>query len=867
MMGSNSKRKALLSSEESRRPGGSGRRVKAKMSPRSGLRRQEDASRAAQTAHVTASTAKHVDEQRQDSGPVGVSRRSPPDLRKRKDIRTLGALKSSEGKVRDVIERVLWEEGRPLAAPAIAKLALERGYMTQSTMTPEATIRSAMSRELKLPASEAKFAKTATGEYAMKEWGTEGGFANNDGNNDDGNDGADGNDDGADVETDDAATGEMVKIRRILQSSADGAKKRGGRKRGAGGWSDGGLASLAAASTQEDGLSVGVTQNTLKTRRSANSKKHVPLKTRRAASGVLINGKMVHSTSGVPDKFLLDMASMPLDERPKRCGQCNNCQNLERKRACEVMRALAAIPPNDPTETQPSGSADRERENYKRIHHVHRAGVRRGGRVVSGWDVLLPTKGALWMLVAKLPERQRVACYLYPLGAVFPSAEMAARAADRALIAMSGRLASSTLLNWPLEQYPESTCYQRFGSDLVRYLQGIVAEGRAEMEAAKGQDLSERGVLDRDWRLRQKMAAMILKEDPVYRAHMRPCGTCQPCKSAGSTSSQQHGGDFDRCMRMRTLRDHVLLEAEGVEMRAYREAIKAAEASGDVARSDRLVHEAVSVALPLAPPLPASLVSGSGRNLGNTSAGPSSSGASSLRSRRRQMPALDWVVDPTGKMGVDTNVAAPSFGGLKLAQDVAELRSRVLASTKRHAWEMPLRRPFPGAGPSSRPTTVGARESSSLPLVRICKWCGGTWHGPKGQKRCPLLQAALALPGQPEPAAAATAVTNPACATCNDEPGSSCGACMRGNAGLPSEAVELMAPLRGEPGCADWANRLSPAMLDLALSIRGLANAAISDFHARHLTAQLTPDVLMNLLKVADALIDDAVRQARAGRE
>ena len=318
-MGSNSKRKAL-SSEESRRGGGSGRRVKTKTSSRSGLRRQEDASRAAQTAQVTASTAKHVDEQRQDSGPVGVSRRSPPDLRKRKDNRTLGALKSSEGKVRDVIELVLWEEGRPLAAPAIAKLALERGYMTRSTMTPEATIRSTMSRELKLPASEAKFFKTVTGEYAMKEWGTGGGLANNDADND-----------GADVETDDAAIDEMVKIRRIVQSSADAAKKRGGRKRGAGGWSDGELASLVAVSTQEDGLFVGVTQKTLKTRR--------------AASGVLINGKMVQSISGVPDKFLLDMASLPLDKRPKRCGQCGSCQNLHRKKACEVMRALGTNPP------------------------------------------------------------------------------------------------------------------------------------------------------------------------------------------------------------------------------------------------------------------------------------------------------------------------------------------------------------------------------------------------------------------------------------------------------------------------------------------------------------------------------------------
>ena len=68
-------------------------------------------------------------------------------------------------------------------------------------------------------------------------------------------------------------------------------------------------------------------------------------RTRRAASGVLINGKMVHSINGVPDEFLLDMASLPLDKRPKRCGQCGSCQNLHRKKACEVMRALGTNPP------------------------------------------------------------------------------------------------------------------------------------------------------------------------------------------------------------------------------------------------------------------------------------------------------------------------------------------------------------------------------------------------------------------------------------------------------------------------------------------------------------------------------------------
>jgi hypothetical protein len=68
-------------------------------------------------------------------------------------------------------------------------------------------------------------------------------------------------------------------------------------------------------------------------------------KTRREASGVLINGTMVHSITGVPDEFLLDMASLPPSKRPKKCGQCGSCLNPVRKKACEVMRALGTNPP------------------------------------------------------------------------------------------------------------------------------------------------------------------------------------------------------------------------------------------------------------------------------------------------------------------------------------------------------------------------------------------------------------------------------------------------------------------------------------------------------------------------------------------
>lgn len=466
---------------------------------------------------------------------------------------------------------------------------------------------------------------------------------------------------------------------------------------------------------------------------------------------------------------------------------------------------------------------------------------------VDGWNVLLPTKGALWLAAAKLPDKRRSSCKLYPLGAVFPSAEMASRAADRALIALSGRLASSSLLNWPLDEYPKATCHQRFGSCLARYLLEIVQEGRRAMKAARDAVMGrvrtqeEDRVLKRHKQIMEREAAELLKKNPLYSFIQRQCGTCPPCLSPD--------GD-QQCVRLCELgfdedgyrsQDHALLDAEGVEMRAYHEAIKVAGSRGDAALRARLVIEAAGVAESSSP-------GEQGRSSG-----------SSLENTPRN--SLRWLVDPTGMRGLDTDTTHPVPSAEKIFQEVKEVKADVVAATKEHAWEFPMLRPFPRAWASrggEDASDVGdGSEGITMDNSVVCRWCGEKRHGPKGQnksqKQCPVLQAALAV------------VVPATCKACGGTPGASCSVCLRGSAGLPPDVLGLSAPLRGEPGCADWASRLSPAMLDLVLSIRRLANVAISDFCAEHLEAQLTPDDLLTLANLASEAIDEAVHGALIG--
>lgn len=60
---------------------------------------------------------------------------------------------------------------------------------------------------------------------------------------------------------------------------------------------------------------------------------------------IVVNGTTIPAILGVPDKLIVEMASLAPADRPVRCGVCRCCENPARKKACEVMRALGSNPP------------------------------------------------------------------------------------------------------------------------------------------------------------------------------------------------------------------------------------------------------------------------------------------------------------------------------------------------------------------------------------------------------------------------------------------------------------------------------------------------------------------------------------------
>ena len=413
---------------------------------------------------------------------------------------------------------------------------------------------------------------------------------------------------------------------------------------------------------------------------------------------------------------------------------------------------------------------------FQRIR-LEKVSARQKNRVkhVDGWEVLVPTKGALSLLAAALPGTQRTQCKLCPLGAIYPTAELAARAADRALIALSGRLAAEALLNWPLVEYPAGDCHQLFGERLARYMIRIVDEGQEEMDAARGR---------------------------LARS------------TARGGEAADGGGDVDG-------------DGDGEEVRGRHSA-------GTRPRKRRGKAAAV-----------------------------------------RPAKVLRWLMEPT-------EVSVPFYSVFctkqrqrratelveRMKKHAAGVKQAVVASTKKNSWEVPMGA-FPPRGHQFDDILASRRlaESASAELIeshaddrepissanRRCRWCGGRHHGSRSLTQCPLLQMALAVEES----------VDPACTRCKDAPEASCRACLRGSAGLPPEVMSLNVPLRQDAVRIGWAERLSPAMLDLANSMQRIANAAVSEFGAEHLTAQLTPDALLALAVIAETAIEDALERAR----
>jgi hypothetical protein len=523
----------------------------------------------------------------------------------------------------------------------------------------------------------------------------------------------------------------------------------------------------------------------------------------------------------------------------------------------------------------------------------------KGRRLSEMWEVLIPVKGALFLLSG---TSQRAGSKLCPLGAVYPSAELAARAADRALIAMSGRLASQGLLNWPLSNYPELENHQRFGTDLTRFMLGIRREGRWAMDDAilhalkrsvpclpllPDQSLksNETKRLELETQLTQKNVAALLEKNPMYTFHLRPCGLCLHCRLPELR---------ERCVRHAlnsynyNPRAHALLDAEGEERYAYRRAINSAKAKGDQSAYARLVTEMrAKFPLPDVTEDDFDILNTSYR--GSTSAIGPNTNRETAKSAPGQATApmgvgtdatqtrpnhLTWLIEPTK----DTDSFRPwyrqqtRYARRKLCRelekavsvDISNVKRSVLDASRKTTWENPMGSKFPKPSRHSdilKSRELSLREASELvPIAAdnpiwsrsadhrsLCTWCGSRAHGSK-IKDCIFLQntCAIATPG-----------SIPTCTVCLDASSAKCSACLQGDLDLP-------APVNMAPhGCRDVSAMVPASMQDLVLSLEDIASAAISEFDSPQLAGMLTPDAALAISLIAETLIDKELQSTR----
>ena len=127
---------------------------------------------------------------------------------------------------------------------------------------------------------------------------------------------------------------------------------------------------------------------------------------------------------------------------------------------------------------------------------------------------------------------------LVHLGASFPTADAAARAADRALIALQGRQQTSSALNFPEGEYGAEE-QRRYGPALSAFLAELCHEAARETAEVRREALREK---DKDALQRyydnvdrsQAVAMRRLKRDPLFVTAHKRCGICPGCRQASA---------------------------------------------------------------------------------------------------------------------------------------------------------------------------------------------------------------------------------------------------------------------------------------------------------------------------------------------
>lgn len=429
---------------------------------------------------------------------------------------------------------------------------------------------------------------------------------------------------------------------------------------------------------------------------------------------------------------------------------------------------------------------------------------------------------------------------LTAFGSTFLTAEQAASAADRALIAMWGYNAAAPLLHFPQPgYYTLEDRQQRFGHHLSSFLNNICKEAiavkkKAVYERERLYDSASKSEQQRKKKIRRIRDASTLINE------MEECGLCSSCRQPwlGAVCERKQRarqtGYNSLKIAEKMLENGVEIEEEDIE-----------DGNREVKVSEEQEEE-----------------EGAGASAAGTAttaaAGTDSKSSTSNLKRESQLKKdLIWLENPP--KGKPVTIARwyhsrdiESSHKNNEAMLSAEISTEVAAlSTSLEASRTPgLATAFPPRDFIMEPPQTAllqhavdcAAAGVDLALVGEddprwarpvnpggtlqCSLCYG-WHGVMNFKDCPVNQAANAVePPLKEP-----------CSDCGGITG--CSRCGRGD--LPAAA---WAP---ETVPCTWVDNVKPATLDVMQSLQSLASAAAVDFDRPDVAEKLRPEALLAL--------------------
>lgn len=484
------------------------------------------------------------------------------------------------------------------------------------------------------------------------------------------------------------------------------------------------------------------------------------------------------------------------------------------------------------------------------------------------WHVLIPNKCFL-----KLGSRD-IEKHCVKLGATYPSPESAARAADQALIAMWGPMDSEEFLNFPIQDYEKDESVQRYGPDLTRYMLTLIEKG-SEM-VAKAKDSAHtpeqsdftrrlRMLYQRSKQVSDECNALLANESDKYKFHTSNCGVCPSCRQPWLEKA---------CVRYKEARElkykyreHARIAVEGTEILAYRTAIKRAKIEGkkDIARK---IMDEMYARYPLpnnGPHIMRETVQdteGNRRALGNSA---------KLETRKREdiQDSLTWLITPfppkkireytkkhTESAHAQLNIRLNSA----TSKEIETIKRSAIEYNRSDVLQYQIKRKFPNDNiyrDLLSSIDLATAEGSDILFVREdaqtwmkpntyklnqCSYCK-TWHG-TNLKLCPFMQATCAIH---------TSEAQHLCQVCKDRQ-ENCKACLS-----QCSVPKIVWNRKRAP--APWLPQMSPEMIQLLMSIKNMATAAISEFKSPHLNGKLTPETLLALAIITEVIVDNGLRK------